>query len=934
MATKRKILLLLLPVLFLSINIMAQNAYSIKGRIYDEKAEPMQYLNVALFTFPDSVFITGTATRSDGSFLIRFVKKGKYELRLSYVGFNKKKFPVNVNDKNLDIGIIKVESAISELQEIKVSVAQIRVVQKGDTTEYNADSYKVKPDANLEELISKMPGITIDENKIQAQGEDVKKVTIDGEEFFGDDASIALKNLPAEIVSKIQVFDQQGLQSQFTGVMDANTIKTINVITKNPDAKFTFGRVYGGYGTNNRNNSGGNLNYFNGKQRITLLGTSNNINQQNFSSEDLLGITTGGNGGMGGGAPGGGGNSSFGQQGNDFLVETQGGVNTTNSIGINYIDRWGTKIKVNGSYFYNRIDNVLKENTVREYYFSERGDEGMIYSEEKTNESSNQNHRLNLEIDYKIDYANRIIFTPKLSFQSYNGFNTILAGNVGQAGQHINETTTENIINSKGLIFAGDLLYMHSFRKDGRTASVNINSNYNKSDSDDKLESFTFDFQDNSTKSTRDQKTETVYDSRTYSANINYTEPISDKVMLLLNYIPSYTISSNDKENYLYDIVDDGYTLFDSIYSNSFKSKVMSQKVGFTVQAATEKTTFNAGLAYQNNNLRNDYLFPETEPVSKIFHSLLPTLMFMHKFNKSTNIRLFLRSGNTLPSVSQLQEVVDNSNPLQLRKGNSQLDQDNYRMLLFRFGKTNQEKGRSFFAFLMLQHKNDYIGNSMWIARNDTISVEGIELMPNTQLTTYKNFDNYFNVRTFLTYGLPVYSLKSNLNINGGFGYSKIPGETNGTLNYAYNTNLNFGTVLSSNISENIDFLLSYSADLHWINNSFYQVNNSNYIIHTIRLNCAYTLKERLMFKIDNTFNYYQGIDNLPDNTPILINASLAYKFLKKRNLELSLSAYDILNQNIGIVRNSNTAFTEDVETNVLEQYFMLTLSYKFNSLI
>jgi len=425
-------------------NAVAQNSFDISGKVTDKKKEALPHLNLVVFRVADSSFVTGTSTKNDGSFIIRFVQQGEYLIRLSHVGFLEKSIPVSVSNKNLDMGVVIMEQLVLELQQATIEGTQIPVVQKGDTTEYNASSFKVNPDATAEDLIAKMPGITVDDDNVQAHGEDVKKVTVDGEEFFGDDASIALKNLPAEIISKIQVFDKQSDQAQFTGIMDANTIKTINIITKNPDAKFFFGRAYTGYGTDERYNIGGNLNFFNGKQRITLLGTSNNINRQNFSSEDLLGVTTGRGMGMGGRPPGVGGRSPFGQSGNDFFVGTQDGINKTHSLGLNYIDKWGTDITVNGSYFYNQTDNENTTNTIRNYYFPISDSASSTYVEDKLNESSNLNHRLKLKMDYKINYSNRLIFTPKLSFQTYEGFENIGARNLTSSFETVNETATEN----------------------------------------------------------------------------------------------------------------------------------------------------------------------------------------------------------------------------------------------------------------------------------------------------------------------------------------------------------------------------------------------------------------------------------------------------------------------------------------------------------
>ena len=258
--------------------------YSIKGSVID-KTDTTSLIGVAvgLFSKKDSSVTKWTITDTLGKFELSGVEVGKYLFKVNYLGYKPYYREISVVSKDVRLRV-KLEQDSKLLQSVDINDVQTRVTQKGDTSEIYANAYKVNTDASVEDLIKKMPGITVENGVVKAQGEDVKKVLIDGKEFFGDDAALALKNLPAEIVDKIQVFDKLSDQSQFTGFNDGNTSKTINVVTKKGMSNGTFGKVYAGYGTDQRYHGGGNLNYFKGDRKLSILGLTNNINQQNFLS--------------------------------------------------------------------------------------------------------------------------------------------------------------------------------------------------------------------------------------------------------------------------------------------------------------------------------------------------------------------------------------------------------------------------------------------------------------------------------------------------------------------------------------------------------------------------------------------------------------------------------------------------------------------------
>ncbi|NJN78712.1 MAG: carboxypeptidase regulatory-like domain-containing protein [Saprospiraceae bacterium] len=331
-----------LLLLFFSILSFAQS-YTVSGKIVDENDDNVIGANVSLKTATDSLF-RAAATNQYGNFTLENVPQGSYQLKVSYIGFKTYYQQVFVRG-NLDFGFVTINTDKVALEEVEVVEQVLTVVQKEDTTEINADAFKTNPDATAEDLLKKMPGVTSTNGKISAQGEEVKEVLVDGRPFFGNDPNAALKTLPAEVVAKIQIYDKESEQSQLTGVSDGQTTKTINIITKSNMRAGEFGKIYTGYGYDNKYAAGGNINFFKNARRISIIAQTNNVNQQNFSNDDLLSVMGSSGRGRRGGGRGGDENSG------DFLVNAQNGISTTHAFGVNYSDKWGEKLDVSGSYF-------------------------------------------------------------------------------------------------------------------------------------------------------------------------------------------------------------------------------------------------------------------------------------------------------------------------------------------------------------------------------------------------------------------------------------------------------------------------------------------------------------------------------------------------------------------------------------------------------
>ena len=920
-----------LSLLLFPLGAMAQR-YSVSGHVADAKdTSALIGVSVLLTNNTDTSQKNGGVTDVDGNFQMANVAPGVYSVRIDYLGYKRVSKTIAVSSADVNMGSIYMQTSANEIKGVVIKDKAIRAEQMGDTSQFRADAYKTNPDATAEDLVTKMPGVTSDNTGVKVNGESVQQVYIDGKPFFGTDPTLALKNLPAEVIDKIQVFDKLSDQAQFTGFDDGNAQKTMNIITKRNKSEGVFGKVYGGYGTDDTYSAGGNLNIFNGDQRITLLGMSNNINLQNFSSQDLLGISGGSGqnrGGSGSSRGSFGGGSGGGSSSGNFLVGQQGGITTTNSAGINYSDNWGKKIKVSGSYFYNQTDNTTSTDLVRNYFT--RQDTGLVYGENDQSEAMNYNHRFNLRLEYTIDSFNSIIFTPGISFQK-NNTSTSQQAYYDSAGHMISNTSNFNGALNSGYSSGNNLLIQHKFKKPRRTISLNLNSSLNEktgSGSYSAIDStFHYDGVRTATDTTINQRYTLYNNGYTVGGTLGYTEPVGKKGQLMVNYSPTVAKSNADKETY------DNGDVPDESLSNKYNTTYITQRAGLNYRVGDKKLNFMIGANAQYATLEGERTYPTSFNLDRNFENLLPTAMLNYRFADGRNLRIMYRTNTVAPSVTQLQDVVDISNPLLLKTGNLNLKQDYEQTLIIRYGLTKAKTAKNFFVYIYGNYINDYIGNATYRVLSDSTfnmphSSNSVLIPRGSQLTLPVNLQGYANAKGFFTYGIPVDAIKCNLNFNGGFSYTHTPGQINDQVNFSDNYVPSAGLVLSSNVSTNLDFTLSYSGNYNIVKNSIQTDANNNYYSHVAAFKINWIFLKHFVVNTNITHNYYTAFSSTGDQSYFLWNAYLGYKFLKNDALEARISAYDVLNQNKAISRTVTDLYIENSVTQVLKQYFMLQLTY------
>jgi hypothetical protein len=911
----------------LFINVTFSQEFRLSGSLVNQIDQlPLPGATLKLVNLRDTLNFSYQNSGLKGEFTFQKLVRGRYRLEVTYIGFENYVQIVIAGGKTTNLGTIALIPSATNLSGVEITNTAVRAEQKGDTTQYNAGAFKVTQDATTEDLVKKMPGITIENGTVKAHGEDVKRVLVDGKQFFGEDPSVTLKNLPAEVVDKIQVFDKLSDQAAWTGFDDGSGQKTINIVTRNSKRSGQFGKFSAGYGTDGRYLLGANVNFFKGDRKITLLGMSNNVNQQNFSADDVIGSGSGGrSSGMPGGRPG----------GSSFQVGPQSGIFSTHAIGVNYTDAYGKMLTLNASYFWNAGTTTSDKQVNRQYILGENVSQ--YYNEISSSASDNINHRLNMRIEFNPDSNNSFILTPRLSLQD-NTSNSYSAAITGLDPEFtlanlINQSINKNDNTSTGYNFNNDLLYRYRFAKKGRTASINLSTGVTHRYKDNYLNSLSdyYTAAQSPANDTLQQYGKTLSDGLSLSSNLVYTEPLGEKNQLQFSYNASWSENNNDKKTYDYVLEQKQYTLFDTLLSNIYDNGYITQRWGSGFLRQTEKMSLNAGVTYQYAELKGNTSFPFVDSTKKTFNTVLPNVMLNYKFTKLTNLRVSYRASTNSPSTGQLQKVVDNSNPLLLSTGNPGLQQEIRHFAMTRFSHANKDKTANLFGMLFFQKTLNYIGNSTLVAPNDTV-INGQAINRGTQLTVPENLDGAWNARFLTTVGFPLKPIKSNLNFNTGISYNRLPSRMNSRSNLSNTYGLNLGAVLSSNISQKLDFTFTYNVNYNLVENTIQPQLDNNYFFQIGSVQFNWEFWKGFFMQTSVTYQNYNGISSNITDRYTLWNFNLGKKIFKNNSGEIKLSCYDILDENKSLNRNVTDSYIEDSNTEVLRQYFMLSFTYNLRN--
>jgi hypothetical protein len=901
------------------------------GQVIDGVAKtPMIGANVLIKTVTDSL-LRGTVTGADGRFEIARPFIPEVKLEITFLGY-KTITKIHSMREPVELGELILLEDTKVLGEVLVKGVSVVGEQKGDTTSFNANAFKTQTNAQAEDLIRKMPGITMQGGQIQAQGEQVQKILVDGREFFGSDPNIALRNLPADAIDRVEVLDQRSDQSRLTGFDDGSYTKTINIILRSDRKNGSFGRTYAGYGNDDRYAAGGSVNFFKGDQRISVLGLFNNINQQNFSSQDLAGLTANasagaGRGGMMGGMGGGGfGGGQWGGGGNNnFLVGNSGGIVTTNAMGLNYSDKWGKKVNVTGSYFFNNTANSLRQITNRETVVN--ANLRQFYEENLINTVKNSNHRANARIEADINEKNSIVLTPSLSFQDNSTFSDRDALTRNSLGDSLSALRSISNATTKAVNLSNNLTYRYKFDKKGRTLSTEVFTAWSDRDQDSDLLAASREFRRNLLDTTT-QETYSLNEGFNYRVNLTFTEQLSKNAIGTFGYQVGNNATASDQKTFQID--EERKALLDTALSNEFDNKFITQRLRSGYAYNKEAWSVNVNMDYQNARLDNEAFFPVPGTFNRSFNNFLPSANLNYR-NRKTGFswRVRYRTSTNEPSVNELQNVVNNQNPLNLRVGNPDLGQSYNHNIFANISKINLEKSRTLFLFVTHSVTSDFIGNSTFLTTKDTLINNEILLRSGGQLSRPINLDGNIRSSFFLTYGAPLKKLKTQFNINTRVSFNRTPGLINGVSNLNDNTTLSQGLTFNSNISQNVDFSISTTGSYNIVNSSLQQNLDNNFYQQESNMRLYFSSKNGKFFMGNNVaHSLYSGLSEGFNQNFWLWNMEGGFRFAKNNKAELKAVLFDVLNQNNSISRTISDVAVTDVFTNVLTRYGMITFTY------
>ena len=874
--------------------------YSIKGKIQENGSKlGVPNATIILLMASDSTQINGMISDLEGNFEIASVRQGEYLLKVQYVGYQNFFKTIEV-DSDMQLGSIFIREEALDLSEVVINARRSTGTQKSDTTMYNADAFKTMKDASAQALLEKLPGINSQEGVLQAQGENIAQILVDGKPFFGGDIKTALQNIPAEVIQSIEIYDQKSEKAQLSGFDDGERLKTINIITKPNRRKGQFGKTTAGYGTNDRYMVGASINAFDEDQRITFTGLTNNINLLNYSSDPNA-------------------------QENSTPQE---GVIKTNILGLNYSDLWGEKIKVTGSYIYTNRENVGVVNRFRDFVTTDESNQ--FYTETSTDVRGNNEHQANLRIEYNLNEKNRILYIPRFSAQ----FETENSGFFGETENGFNLINqVENLKTGKyqDFDYFHRLLYSHKFNKPGRTITwrTNFSNGWNKDESDRKALN-TYYENGGERLEILNQRTTRERLGNSWETGISFTEPFGKKGQMELEYEIGNRTNDSDKLTFNVegrDFETENLRL-DTTLSNTFESQYITQELEFGYQFTAEKFKMQTELQYQDAKLDNKQQFPQPFDLKRNFNSILPTVRMEYKFSPNTNIQVDYDTYTNEPQINQLQNVIDNTNPLQLRTGNPQLDQAYNNNLRLRFRSNNPDTDRNWFLYAQSTLVDNYISNSSFIADEPTEIQDGIILEKGSQLNKPVNLDGFFELRSWASFGMPLGFLKSNFNINAGAGFTRRPGLVNDQLGFNNSQRLSTGLSINSNISDQIDFNIWSRSSYNKVENTLNPSLNDTFFNQRFSLNFNWIFWEGFIYRLDLNHQINAGLSEGFDNSFSLVNMSLGKKIFKNQRGEISIMVYDLFAQNANVRRNITETFIEDIQTNVLQRYFMLTFTY------
>jgi len=897
--------------------VMAQKI-TLRGQLQDSSRAALPSATILLLSPKDSSLVNFGVTAPDGAFEIKNINRQDYIFKVSFVGYETlmRKVSAAPDQTVVDLGTLTMKPQTRQLDEVTIHGDKAPVVVKKDTIEFNATSFKVQQNAVVEDLLKRLPGVEVDnDGTIRAQGEQVQRVMVDGKNFFGSDPKLATRNLPADAIAKIQVFDKKSDQAVFSGVDDGQREKTINLELKEEKRNGAFGNLMAGVGTNDRYQAKASINRFRKGQQLSFLGMGNNVNEQGFGLDEYMNFTGGSQQMMGGR----GGTATITVNGNNNQSSVplnfggrNSGIMKNYAGGLNFNQEFSKKTELNGSYFYNHLDHNVLQTTERTN-FNPTGN--LYYNATSNQANTNDNHRLNATLEHKLDSMNSLKWTNTVTYNETSTNEKSTSENLATDGSTLNQSVRNTLADGTSLNVSSNLLWRHRFARKGRTLSANGQVSRSESDRTGSLDANNNYYgETNESQNLLQTNTQNTLNT-TYTASASYTEPLGGRKYLEANY--NFRANLNDVDRRVYD-VNSGEPVFNTSLSNQYTSNFQYHRAGLNFRLNRSAYNLTVGGSVQQTDLRGDLKLIDTK-INKSYQNILPAAHFNYDFSSTKHLRFDYETSIQEPSIQQLQPVVDNSDPLNLSVGNPDLRPayaNNWRL---NFNTFNPASFINVFSFVDATYTRNAIVTSQTFTDQQVRISRPVNVDHNLRLSANANV------------GFPIQKLGSRFSIGGSA--SRTTGtnvlndvESNITQNtvggrfrYDFRYKEAFDLSLSANISQSSTaYDYNPSANQRYFNNSYDAEANYNFLKY---------------YKLSSSFDYLSYISKTTDfkqNIPLL-NLSLSRYVLKGKAGEIKLAVNNVLDKSIGVSQTADVNYVQRQTTNNLGRYYMLSFTYALN---
>jgi hypothetical protein len=899
---------------------MAQRR-EVRGVVVDSASRRGLFGATVVFARVGDSLANGAITDRRGRFVVRGVAGGRATIRVSYIGFRPFQDTITIESTGGELDTIALVETTVIGTGVLVTQNRLRTMQKGDTTEYDALAFRVAPDADADKLVKQLPGVAFDGGKIRAFGEEVDKVLVDGLSFFGADAMSTLANLPADIVDKVQIYDTKSEAAQFTGADEQSTTKTINIVTQQDKRFGYFGKTQAGYGLQGRYQGSGSFNRFDSTYRISVLTMANNINNQSFDFNDVFRAV---------------GPESASNDGNsmvivndgafdDFFDSEQQGITQTQSVATTFANTKGP-VKVTGSYTArNRVTDVATS-LLRQFVTPEFADQRFQQTDTSVRTATSHSLRLNTKID--LDSSSQLSVGTSFRFNNATT-DSRFTGTTTNRADTLSTNSSQSGSESDGSTISASVNLRHRFAKPRRSFEIEAALNRSATDWTNRLNALAGSVAMQQTSDTTDQRG-TQNDERVQLApKISYTEPLSERSELTLSANGELLTSTADRRTRIAPIPLGAYTQLDTALSNAFEQDLsrLTSSIAYIWHDSTVR--ISSGLQFQAADLSGRSTFPSTTSTSKIFRNVLPWVSFTFNSMDDGYAEAGYSMSTELPTISQMQNVLDNSNPLLLSIGTPDLRQSVTHTLRGFFHTSIPSIDGWGYISMNIGMTGDYIGTSTIIAARDSV-VDGIPLLQGAQLTRPVNLDGAYSSELSGYFGFRVDTLPLRLGTNFALRYGMTPGLINQARNEATAPEASVSLWAEYELGETLTMAVSTDFSSGSVSNSLQRDFNNRFSATNASANVTWTVWKGCRLTADVSNRRNGGLTAGFNQNITLLNVALKQSLFEGNRGQLELSVRDALNQNNDVNRTFSNVFTEDRSTVLLRRVVLLTFSYRF----